>query len=49
NDGSVDGKRYFTCRSSSGVFVRPSQVTPSNETKAASSVSLNLISKQQAG
>ncbi|KAI9618516.1 hypothetical protein H4Q26_012337 [Puccinia striiformis f. sp. tritici PST-130] len=37
NDGSVDGKRYFTCRSSSGVFVRPSQVTPSNETKAASS------------
>lgn len=26
NDGSVDGKRYFSCRSSSGVFVRPSQV-----------------------
>ncbi|KNZ45590.1 uncharacterized protein VP01_7g30 [Puccinia sorghi] len=41
NDGSVDGKRYFTCRSSSGVFVRPSQVTllPDNaKTSRASTI-----------
>ncbi|KAH9816776.1 dynein associated protein-domain-containing protein [Melampsora americana] len=27
NDGSVNGKRYFMCKSGCGVFVRPSQVT----------------------
>lgn len=26
NDGSVAGKRYFTCAESKGVFVRPSQI-----------------------
>lgn len=27
NDGSVEGKRYFTCRPSHGLIVRPSKVT----------------------
>ncbi|XP_042370716.1 CAP-Gly domain-containing linker protein 4-like [Plectropomus leopardus] len=27
NDGSVGGRRYFTCRSGHGVLVRPSRVT----------------------
>ncbi len=27
NDGSVQGKRYFTCRSNHGLIVRPSKVT----------------------
>lgn len=26
NDGSVAGKRYFTCEEARGVFVRPSQI-----------------------
>ena len=26
NDGTVQGVRYFTCKMSYGVFVRPSQV-----------------------
>ncbi|KAA1088021.1 hypothetical protein PGTUg99_019784 [Puccinia graminis f. sp. tritici] len=42
NDGSVDGKRYFSCRSQSGVFVRPSQVTLSNDTKTTSRLSTIL-------
>ncbi|XP_041927554.1 CAP-Gly domain-containing linker protein 3 isoform X2 [Alosa sapidissima] len=27
NDGSVDGRRYFSCRSGYGVLVRPSRIT----------------------
>ena len=27
NDGSVQGKRYFTCQQNYGVLVRPSKVT----------------------
>lgn len=27
NDGSVGGRRYFTCRRGHGVLVRPSRVT----------------------
>lgn len=27
NDGSVDGRRYFSCRTGYGVLVRPSRVT----------------------
>ncbi|CAH7681374.1 expressed protein [Phakopsora pachyrhizi] len=35
NDGSVNGKRYFTCRSSCGMFVRPSQVSLLQSAKSA--------------
>ena len=27
NDGSVQGKRYFTCKANHGLIVRPSKVT----------------------
>lgn len=27
NDGTVQGKRYFTCEENHGIFVRQSQVT----------------------
>lgn len=29
NDGTVQGKRYFTCEENHGIFVRQSQVSPS--------------------
>lgn len=28
NDGTVQGKRYFTCDENHGIFVRQSQVSP---------------------
>lgn len=28
NDGTVQGKRYFTCEENHGIFVRQSQVNP---------------------
>lgn len=28
NDGTVQGKRYFTCEENHGIFVRQSQVSP---------------------
>lgn len=28
NDGTVQGKRYFTCQENRGIFVRQSQVLP---------------------
>lgn len=28
NDGTVQGKRYFTCQENHGIFVRQSQVLP---------------------
>lgn len=27
NDGTVDGKRYFTCPDKHGLFVRPNKAT----------------------
>jgi dynactin complex subunit len=27
NDGSIDGKRYFTCLPKHGLFVRPDKAT----------------------
>ncbi|OAV92880.1 hypothetical protein PTTG_02031 [Puccinia triticina 1-1 BBBD Race 1] len=44
NDGSVDGKRYFTCRSASGVFVRPSQVTLLSDTSTKSKSTTSRLS-----
>ncbi|KAJ1976839.1 hypothetical protein H4R35_002527 [Dimargaris xerosporica] len=35
NDGSVQGKPYFSCQPNYGVFVRPSQVRPAGSAMAA--------------
>ncbi|MBW0486792.1 hypothetical protein O181_026507 [Austropuccinia psidii MF-1] len=35
NDGSVNGKRYFTSRTAFGMFVRPSQVTIVDQSKSS--------------
>lgn len=32
NDGTVQGKRYFTCDENCGIFVRQSQVLPASLT-----------------
>ncbi|PLW33329.1 hypothetical protein PCANC_25944 [Puccinia coronata f. sp. avenae] len=49
NDGSVGGKRYFTCRSSAGVFVRPSQVSSLNDHKSSSRLSSTAMSTSTSG
>ncbi|KAG0150545.1 hypothetical protein CROQUDRAFT_38151 [Cronartium quercuum f. sp. fusiforme G11] len=38
NDGSVNGKRYFSCRSGAGMFVRPSQVTLLDDNKPKATI-----------
>lgn len=35
NDGTVQGKRYFTCEENHGIFVRQSQVQPHKRGDAA--------------
>lgn len=32
NNGSINGKQYFTCNDKHGVFVRPERVEPGNFT-----------------
>ena len=44
NDGSVNGKRYFSCSPQYGVFAPPSKVFPEEENKSISNNS--LISEQ---
>lgn len=43
NDGSVNGIRYFTCKSKYGVFAPPSRVQKLGEKKFSSSESLDTI------
>lgn len=43
NDGTVQGVRYFTCKMSHGVFVRPSQVKVILEPAPAPPVSLHAL------
>ncbi|GAB1605413.1 CAP-Gly domain-containing linker protein 3-like isoform X3 [Argonauta hians] len=44
NDGSVNGQRYFTCKSKYGVFAPPSRVQRLGEKRFSSSESLDTIS-----
>ncbi|XP_061106971.1 dynactin subunit 1-like isoform X1 [Conger conger] len=45
NDGTVQGKRYFTCEENHGIFLRQSQIQLTND--GAESTSLDLHPKQE--
>jgi dynactin 1 len=48
NDGSVQGKHYFSCEHGHGVFVRPSQITTITPHRASSPATPTTATRQSA-
>ncbi|CAH8570205.1 unnamed protein product [Schistosoma intercalatum] len=44
NNGTVQGKRYFTCEENHGIFVRPSQLTLLDDQDGSSTMDLSISS-----